>query len=319
MLNTQCHRYQVPDRFRAVTLIIFAFLASIRVSAENGLPIIDMHIHAYPEDAPYGIEDHYGNRGPATEATHFSETYERLQKYNIVKAVVSGLGSDRFESVRRWKSRDTDNRLIQGLGMMDPRSGEMNAERFEELVKNGRIEIFGELGPYYGGTKLNDLEWQPYLDICQKYDIPVAVHTGGGDPGGTHSWAPKARLTLGDPYLLEDTLVKYPGIRFYMAHAGEAWHEHALRLMAYYPNLYTDISVLLWVEPMTQRYAADFLVNAKQAGYLDRVMFGSDQMFWPDAIDRSIAYLNSLDFLSEQDKRGIFYDNAARFLRLSKE
>ena len=73
---------------------------------------------------------------------------------------------------------------------------------------------------------------------------------------------------------------------------------------------------MLWVEPNTQRTVIKFLMNAKHAGYLDRVMFGSDQMVLPYAIEKSINFLNSLDFLSEKEKEGIFYDNAARFLKL---
>jgi predicted TIM-barrel fold metal-dependent hydrolase len=101
-------------------------------------------------------------------------------------------------------------------------------------------------------------------------------------------------------------------------HSGEDWHEHALRLMAYYPHLYSDLGAMLWVEPLTQRYITDFLRNAKQAGYLNRVMFGSDQMTWPYAIEKSIRFLNSLTFLTKQDKEDIFYNNAARFLQLKK-
>jgi len=47
-------------------------------------------------------------------------------------------------------------------------------------------------------------------------------------------------------------------------------------------------------------------------------MFGSDNLIWPEAIDMSLDYLNSLEFLSEEDKRGILYNNAARFLRLEE-
>jgi uncharacterized protein len=41
-------------------------------------------------------------------------------------------------------------------------------------------------------------------------------------------------------------------------------------------------------------------------------------MIWPYAIEKSIDFLNSLDFLTEEDKEGIFYSNAARFLRLEE-
>ena len=87
--------------------------------------------------------------------------------------------------------------------------------------------------------------------------------------------------------------------------------------MAYYPQLYTDIAVMLWVEPNSQRTVTQFLKNAKHAGYLNRVMFGSDQMVWPYAIEKSIKFLNSLTFLTKQDKEDIFYNNAVKFLKLT--
>ena len=46
---------------------------------------------------------------------------------------------------------------------------------------------------------------------------------------------------------------------------------------------------------------------------------GSDQMIWPGTIERAIAVIDEAPFLSKQQKRDIFYNNATRFLRLSKE
>ncbi len=48
-------------------------------------------------------------------------------------------------------------------------------------------------------------------------------------------------------------------------------------------------------------------------------MFGSDQMMWPEVIDIAIETIEAADFLTEEEKRDIFYNNAARFLRLSEE
>jgi predicted TIM-barrel fold metal-dependent hydrolase len=48
-------------------------------------------------------------------------------------------------------------------------------------------------------------------------------------------------------------------------------------------------------------------------------MFGSDQMVWPGAIEIAIANVESANFLTPEQKRDIFYNNAARFLRLSPE
>jgi predicted TIM-barrel fold metal-dependent hydrolase len=53
------------------------------------------------------------------------------------------------------------------------------------------------------------------------------------------------------------------------------------------------------------------------AGFAKRIMWGSDQMIWPETIRVAIETIQSADFLSGEQKRDIFYDNAARFLRLS--
>lgn len=299
-------------------VFIIATLLQLFLVAESQTKVIDMHIHSYSNNDFGGREpatDHYGIKGSTNAEAHRKETLAAFRKFNIVKAVVSGSP----ESVENWAMKDSNHIVIRGILMFAPKDYGIDTVEFEKMIRDKKIEVFGEIAPYYGGTILSDSIWQPYLRICEKYDIPVAVHTGGGDPGGTYSWSPKARLKFADPYLIEDVLVQYPKLRIYMMHAGgEDWPEHALRLMAYYPQLYTDLAVLLWVEPNTQRYVKGFLQNAKEAGYLDRVMFGSDQMKWPYAIEKSIRFLNSLTFLTKQDKEDIFYNNAAKFLRLKK-
>jgi len=303
-----------------MTKHIISLLALLQqfLFAPSQTKIIDMHAHSYTE-SDFGeresATDYYGHKGAANAAIHRAETFADFQKWNIIKAVVSG----NPQSVDDWVAKDSNHIVIRGILMYTPTDYGIDTVKFEQMIKDKKIEVFGELAPYYMGATLSDAAWQPYLRICEKYDIPVAVHTGGGDPGGTYSWSPKARLRLGDPYLIEDVLVKYPRLRIYLMHGGgEEWHEHALRLMAYYPQLYTDVAVMLWVEPNTQRTVKDFLRNAKEAGYINRVMFGSDQMIWPYAIGKSIEFLNSLDFLTQQDKQDILYNNAAGFLRLKE-
>lgn len=301
------------------TIILLLPLLAQSLFLQSQTRIIDMHIHSYT-DSDFGVRepatDFYGNKGSKNAEEHRIATFAAFKKWNIVKAVVSGNPG----SVENWVAKDTSHGVIRGILMYNPDDYGMDTARFEQLIKDRKIEVYGEIGAYYGGTTLSDPVWQPYLRICEKYDIPVAVHTGGGDPGGTYSWSPEARLTLGDPYLVEDVLIRYPKLRIYLMHAGaEEWHEHALRLMAYYPQLYTDIAVMLWVEPNSQRTIKEFLRNAKEGGYLNRVMFGSDQMIWPYSIEKSIRYLNGLKFLSRKDKEDIFYNNAARFLRVKNE
>jgi predicted TIM-barrel fold metal-dependent hydrolase len=47
-------------------------------------------------------------------------------------------------------------------------------------------------------------------------------------------------------------------------------------------------------------------------------MFGTDQMIWPKLMATCIAFIEQADYVSPQQKRDIFYNNAARFLRLNQ-
>ena len=73
------------------------------------------------------------------------------------------------------------------------------------------------------------------------------------------------------------------------------------------------------MDPKSREFLSPFLKLAKNYKVLDRVMYGSDQMIWPEAIEMAIENIQSLDILTLEEKKGIFYDNAARFLRLSEE
>jgi hypothetical protein len=53
-----------------------------------------------------------------------------------------------------------------------------------------------------------------------------------------------------------------------------------------------------------------------EAGYGKRIMFGSDNMAWPESIRLAVESIESADFLTPEQKRDIFYNNAARFFPL---
>lgn len=59
-----------------------------------------------------------------------------------------------------------------------------------------------------------------------------------------------------------------------------------------------------------------YLKRLVDAGFADRIMFGSDQMQWRDAIRLGVEAVEAAPFLNDADKRAILCGNAARFLRL---
>jgi hypothetical protein len=52
-----------------------------------------------------------------------------------------------------------------------------------------------------------------------------------------------------------------------------------------------------------------------EEGLGDRIMFGSD---YPGTIRENIEIVYQLDWLTDNQKRAIYYDNAATFLNLDK-
>jgi hypothetical protein len=292
-------------------IFTFAFFTTSFLSLnllDTSAQIIDVHLHSYTNDDYQGGLSSSNLESPKTADLHLEQTIEQMNKHNIKYAVVSGS----IESVEKYVKADP--RFIPGyIDVAKP----IPIGEFESLIKEGKIKVFGEITAVYHGMTLNDPMYAPYLELCEKYDIPVAYHTGGTFPMAPYNGFPKFRLSLGDPFLIEDVLVRYPKLRVYLMHAGENYYQNTVRMLHMYTHLYADLGVLLWIDPFAKYEAVEFLKLAKKANVLDRVLFGTDQMVWPDAISKSIEFLNQQDFLTEKEKRMILYDNAKTFLKLN--
>ena len=288
-------------RTLTVLLAIFA-LGSIITSAQ----VIDMHMHSYTEKDFWVGKARNGFESSKTTKEHLEQTIQKMNQHKIEYAVICGS----MESIDKYTKED--KRFIPGY--QDYEDTLIPVKQFEEYVQSGKVKVFGEVMAVYKGRTLADPLYQPYLAICEKYGIPVAYHSGGSFPNAQQLGWPKYRIALGDPFLIEDVLVKYPKLQLYLMHAGENFYENTLRMMDGYPNLYADLGVELWLHPLTKDYGTKFLKSAKEYGFLDRVMFGSDQMVWPEAITSSIDFLNSMDFLTKVEKEMILYKNAKKFL-----
>jgi uncharacterized protein len=121
-------------------------------------------------------------------------------------------------------------------------------------------------------------------------------------------------MQLSNPLLLEEVLIRHPKLRVYVMHAGWPFVSEMIGLLYAHPQVYLDVAIIDWGRPEPNFH--EYLRRLVEAGYSNRIMFGSDNMVWPDAIGRAVSYINSAAFLSEDQKRGIFCRNAATFLRL---
>jgi len=273
-----------------------------------------MHLHAF------GF-DEYGNPPPPNEITGrlptartdkeaLDASLAALKRYNIVKAVASGP----LEDVLRWREAAPD-RIIGGA-YFGPRNSlpEIGLLRKEFIA--GRLAMMGELGLQYDGLSPNDPQLEPYFALAEELDIPVGLHTGLADPGTPYTCCPKFRVTLGSPLLLEELLIRHPKLRVYIMHAGWPYQRETIAIMYMYPQVYADLAVIDWAIPREEFH--EYLKGLMRAGMGKRLMFGSDQMVWPEAIGLAVEGIESAKFLTAEQKRDIFYNNAVRFLKLDK-
>lgn len=269
-------------------------------------PIIDMHLHAQDLFVPAGAPEPLSGVLAANSTADLEKrTLHELAKYNIVIAVASGPHAQAYRDA-------APDRILASPLLFDLT---VPPATLRDLYTRGRYQILAEFAPQYAGLPPNASELAPYFALAAELEICVGIHVGLGPPGAAYSGFPKYRMAHSNPLLLEDVLVQHPKLRLYVMHAGWPFLDEMVGLLYAHPQVYVDIGVINWVLPRPEFHR--YLRRLVEAGYSRRIMFGSDQMQWPEAIGLAIDAIESADFLTPQQKRDIFYNNAARFLRLS--
>ncbi len=297
--------------WRLYTIMILFLSCNSQKNSER--KIIDTHFHAF-------AFDEYGYPPPPNKITGVIPTEKNnkevtgnmiaeLNRFNIRFAIASGP----VQMIRQYQA--LDNKKFIGGYYFSPRYPFPDTTQFVGLIKNSTIKVLGELGLQYAGLTLNDSLMIPYLNICNRYGIPIALHTGLGDAGTPYSkCCPNFRNYLGNPQAIEEVLIKYPNLKIQIMHAGWPYIEDTKAILYMYPQVNVDIAVINWALPVKEFH--NYLRQLIDAGFSKRIMYGSDQMVWKDAFKISIDNIESADFLTPQNKEDIFYNNAKAFFSI---
>jgi len=133
---------------------------------------------------------------------------------------------------------------------------------------------------------------------AQAIGLPVMVHTGT-------SIFPGARNVHAQPILADDLGVDYPGLVVILAHGGRPlWMDEAFFLVRRHKNMYMDVSGI------PPQKLLEYFPRLEEIA--DKALFGTD---WPGPgvpdVRGNIEKFLALP-LSEEARRKILYDNAAR-------
>jgi len=296
-------------------------------AAQARPPIIDMHLHAHkgdytgPELPPLCVPVDAPCQHPFVAVTNASQlmkdTLALMEKRNII-----GMVSGEPDTMTAWKAAAPDRvivgsdlRIVQGS--RDGRLKARTPDDLRALHANGLLDVLGEVMAQYEGIEPGDARLEPYWSLAESLDIPVGIHMGPGNPGDPYIGSPLYRARNSNPLGLEDTLVRHPRLRVYIMHAGYPFGAELRAVLFTHPQVYVDIAALVGTEARAAFYR--YLQELVDAGYCNRVMFGTDQGLWPGLIEASIEAIEQAPFLTPQQKRDILYNNAARFLHLSEE
>jgi predicted TIM-barrel fold metal-dependent hydrolase len=326
---------------RSILMFLAVMLLTMRVGSaqETGAPILDMHLHAVratnqgpppvyicapfeewpawdPKTGPEAYADKVSKHVPCAHPLKSAMTDDELMQRTLKilqDRNITGLASGPLTTVVKWKA--AGGARILPATWFDLERGP-KVEEMRALVKSGQVMAFAEQMQQYSGVAVNDPRLEPYYALAEELDVPVGFHMGPGPPGTPYFAAPDYRMRLSNLLLLEDVLVRHPRLRVWAMHAGWPLGDDAIAAMYAHPQLYVDVGVISYVLPKAEFYG--YLKRLIDAGFENRIMFGSDQMVWPDALTAALERIETAPFLSPKQKRDILYNNAARFLRIEE-
>lgn len=266
-------------------------------------PIFDVHMHAAPALAAASRVPRLDSlaRPLETDDAVRDTTLAVMRRAGIVLGVVSGP----LRRVRTWMDAAPDQ-FIGGvvLGGID-----VSVDTLRALHAARRLGVLGEVSPIYVGMSPADTSLARYYALAEELDLPVGIHIQGGGASGAG-----LRVAMGNPLLLEEVLVRYPRLRVYMMHAGYPFLAETIAILRAYPQVYADVAHINWSLPVDEFH--EYLRGLVRAGFEKRLMFGSDAGPRPHAILRAIRHVELAAFLTAEQRRDLFYNNAARFFRL---
>jgi uncharacterized protein len=224
---------------------------------------------------------------------------ERVGLINYVSPDVMGFTAECNDWMLRYASAEP-SRLIP-FGSVHPQfSGDVAGDT-RRIIDAGvkALKVHPPHQQFRANAHLDTLPSLAHLYAeAEAAGIPVTIHTGT-------SVFPGARSRLGDPMDVDDVAVDFPKLKILLAHGGRPlWMEAAFFVVRRHPNVYLEVS---GIPP------AKLLEYFPRLGELaHKTIWGTD---WPSPGVKSMRQ-NVEQFLqlplSDESKRAILYDNAAR-------
>jgi predicted TIM-barrel fold metal-dependent hydrolase len=292
--------------------------------------IVDCHTHIWQSPDQLGLVDlgdvpRAGRARPARSTALARRSWRSIpaadpdyhwaQAGSVDKSIVLGFKSRYLQAeipnrlVADYIKRDPD-KLI-GFAGIDPTDGDAVAEL--RTAKNELKLVGVTFSPANQDFHPSDTRAQDVYAEAETLGMPILFHPVG-------QYTEQSKLEFARPYLLDEVARTFPRLRLVIAQMGQPWIDETICLLGKFPNVFADVSGLL-SRPWSA-YSA--LVNANQAGVIDKLLFGSDFPYTSatDCIEslynlNQLAQGTNLPLVPREQLRGIVERDALALLGLS--
>ena len=322
---------QLPKSIILLLLLLMGVYSYSQTTVKKHLPIIDVHVHAMKVNPAFAVDmcpwflssmpggdpneapPSFLNTDCATplKAAKSDKEFQDslVATMNRLNITIVAMGDPQI--LRNWQ-KEAPGRVIPAIGISS--SKDMSVVAFTDSLSSGFYKIMAEVAPQYQGMSPSDTSLDAYFAAAEKLNIPVGIHMGTGGNGMANITQPKYRASMGNPLLLEDLLARHPKLKVWVMHAGYPMIDNMIALMGANAYVYVDVAGMIWSYPLAE--VNRYIKRLVQAGFEKRIMYGTDLMVWPKLLETSLGVIMNANYLSDDQKRDILFNNAVRFFRL---
>ena len=273
------------------------------------VPVIDMHIHtgewgSIPESAreliagnlpfPFNTDP----EGVAERVLSADGIADELDAAGISRAGLLAVYAPRSTGVasNEFVAQTVAERPDRFHGLASLRVEDWGTEEAAQLAQLeealDRPEMIGiKLAHAHQHFRMDDPAYFSIYEVAERRGAPMYLHTGTSPFPGTTAEAPYT-----DPAYLEDAIAAHPGAIFILGHLGHDIEDTELRatdrcidLAQHYDNVYLEASVIgSESSDPTGDKLAEAMKRIRDAGLVDRVVYGSDGAQSPGFVGRYV-------------------------------
>lgn len=288
---------------------------------KGGDYLIDFHVHIgrlrdeYTEDFAIQMMNPCNKKTENMEVD-IGKLIQEMDRSNVQKAVLLGFNAKRTLGVHVTNEyvskvcKENPSRFI-GFASFDGMDNALYKNGLQKELVDYNLQGY-KLAFGYLNMSPNDPGWYPIYEDATERQLPILVHMG-------YTPIKQANLRYCHPKLLEEVLRNFPKLKLVIAHMGWPWIDDTLALLKRYENVYADLSIVSFYQPI--KTISNIIGLAKAQGVVNKLIWGTDYPMcsMTDSLNRFKEIQSYLDDNEITVEAGvwqrIFQDNANYLLR----